>query len=340
MESGSVGGQFATGESTTTGPLMSDGAPTVSVGIPVYNGEQFVAEAIESVLAQTDVDLELIISDNASTDRTSEICRKYAAADDRIRYVRQPHNLGAAPNFNELVRLASGRYFSWVAHDDICRPAFLSACVSALEADPGIVLSYPMVVDIDEDGCEIKQFPSIRYADQGGVVARAWSALNTFTPCFETFGVVRCEDLLQTQMIGAYASSDRTLLFELSMRGRFHEVPERLFVHRQHDGRSVFHAGGTRGRDAWFDPRRAAVHTSPRWRLMAEHVRAVRTAPISRRDRMLIGAMLSRAIIRYARPLASEAAQWLAYRLHSWSDRSRKDGLVQHSSASTEVRES
>src|SRR5262245_34703254 len=108
-------------------------APLVSVALPVYNGENFIAEAIASVLAQSVTDLELIIQDNASTDRTREICAEFVARDPRVRYFRNPRNLGAAPNYNLAYKSASGRYFKWLAHDDRLLPDYFAATTRALE---------------------------------------------------------------------------------------------------------------------------------------------------------------------------------------------------------------
>ena len=111
----------------------------VSIGLPVYNGENYLSAAIESIAAQTFQDFELIISDNDSTDRTPEICRHYMMQDKRIRYFRNKRNLGAAPNYNRTYELSQGQYFKWTAHDDIICPDFLAKCVVALEAEPEAV---------------------------------------------------------------------------------------------------------------------------------------------------------------------------------------------------------
>src|SRR5262252_3377793 len=116
--------------------------PTVSVGLPVYNGERYLEESIDSILAQTYTDFELIISDNASTDRTECICRRYAAADARVRYYRNERNIGGYPNHSRVFSLARGRYFRFAAHDDVCDRQLLARCVEALELHPEAVLSY------------------------------------------------------------------------------------------------------------------------------------------------------------------------------------------------------
>ena len=92
--------------------------PRVSIGLPVLNGEKYVAEALDAILAQSFLDFELIISDNASTDATPDICADYARRDARIRLHRHPSNLGAAPNFNFVFQRSRGEYFKWAAHDD------------------------------------------------------------------------------------------------------------------------------------------------------------------------------------------------------------------------------
>src|SRR5688572_28337892 len=95
-------------------------APLVSIGLPVYNGERFLSEALDSLLGQTLADFELIVSDNASTDRTAEICLAYAARDARVRYVRQQTNIGAIRNWNFVARQARGQYFKWASANDFC----------------------------------------------------------------------------------------------------------------------------------------------------------------------------------------------------------------------------
>src|SRR5690606_32073818 len=120
----------------------------LSIGMPVYNAERYLARAIESLLAQTFDDFELIISDNASTDATQSICRRFAERDRRIRYVRQAGNRGANWNFNHVVGLARGELFKWAAADDLCRPTFLAQCIEVLDRDPGVVAVHAVTHEI------------------------------------------------------------------------------------------------------------------------------------------------------------------------------------------------
>ena len=100
--------------------------PKVSIGMPVYNGEGYIQSAIESILQQDFTDFELIISDNGSNDKTQAICKQFAQIDSRVIYHRSDRNRGAAWNYNRLFDLSRGEYFKWQAHDDLCRPQFIS----------------------------------------------------------------------------------------------------------------------------------------------------------------------------------------------------------------------
>src|SRR5437868_2832321 len=126
--------------------------PLVSLAMPVYNGEAFLADAIRSCLAQDYHNFELIITDNASTDGTEKICRGFAASDSRVRYIRNERNLGAGPNFNRGFELGSGKYLKWCAADDRISPNFVSACVAVLEENPEVVLAYGETKSIDSSG--------------------------------------------------------------------------------------------------------------------------------------------------------------------------------------------
>jgi glycosyltransferase involved in cell wall biosynthesis len=132
--------------------------PTVSVGMPVFNGERYLGRAIESILSQTFQDFELVIGDNASTDATEAICRGYASADRRIRYVRHARNLGVARNFNAVYHLSIGRYFRWAASDDLAEPRLIERCAAVLEQDSTVALAYGKTRLIDEHGALVSDY--------------------------------------------------------------------------------------------------------------------------------------------------------------------------------------
>src|SRR3990170_6654309 len=126
--------------------------PNVCIGFPVFNGEKYLTVSIDSILAQTYGDFEFIISDNASTDRTQEICNEYASKDRRIRYYRNDRNLGSAANFTRVFHLSNAKYFKWASYDDLVAPEFLERCVKVLDTAPDVVLCYPKTILMDADG--------------------------------------------------------------------------------------------------------------------------------------------------------------------------------------------
>lgn len=264
---------------------MSKKTPRISIGLPVFNGENYLAETLDSILAQTYSDFELIISDNASTDGTQEICGAYAARDARVRYHRNEENLGAANNFNRVFELSSGEYFKWAAHDDLYAPEYLQRCIEILDCEPEVVLCYPQTTIIDEDGKFVEHYydgfnlrspkPHERFRD----FFRAPGL------CNPVFGLIRARALKRTPLIGNYAASDRVLLGELALHGQFYEVPEYLFLRRGHPQRSVEANVTDNQLAAWFDPSRRHKILLPRWRRFREYLKAVQRAPLSWRER-------------------------------------------------------
>lgn len=263
---------------------MSD--PLVSVGLPVYNGEDYVAEAIESILAQTYRNFELLINDNASTDRTEAICTAYAAADERVMYARNQTNLGAAANYNATIDRARGPYFKWIAHDDVCRPAFLERCVAVLETDPAAVAVYATPRDMDASGTLLSLTDTQLGFDHPDRVRRMDRALNLDHTCLAVFGVIRSDALRRTGQHGSYPGADRVLLGELALRGTIVEVPEELMLHREHPGRFINQHATAEERFEWFDTNRVGRLAFPKWRRLREQYAAVSRTPLGPVDRM------------------------------------------------------
>lgn len=294
-------------------------SPKITIGLPVHNGDQFLHAAITSIRSQTLSDLELVIADNASTDASMSIALRHASEDPRIRVLSSETNRGAAWNFNRLVDEARGRYFKWAAHDDVVAPTSLERCVAVMEADPSIVLCYGKAIDIDDAGDVLGSIRSYPYAGSHDPVDRVSTLLRVDSSCVEVFGLVRLDALVRTERIGAYTSSDRTLLFELALLGRFHELDEVLLSRRQHPGRSV--RTTARDRNAWFDPERGRVFTFPRWRVMWELHRAVSRAPLGRAERLRVRAAVTRWAISRCDLLVREILAWGRYRLNPLSRR-------------------
>ncbi|KAG5180376.1 nucleotide-diphospho-sugar transferase, partial [Tribonema minus] len=124
----------------------------VTVGIPVYNDEKYVGAAIEDILAQTYRNLEIVISDNGSTDGSADICQRYAGKDARVRYVRQERNIGPHANFRYLLDHAQGVYFMWAASDDRWDPEFIARLAGSLESRPEATVAFCPYSEIDEQG--------------------------------------------------------------------------------------------------------------------------------------------------------------------------------------------
>ena len=131
-------------------------APLVSVGLPVFNGERFLPASLASLMGQTFTDFELIISDNASTDRTPEICQDLARSDSRVRYFRQRVNIGAPANWNFVAREARGRFFKWCSDSDVCLPQLLESCSAELLKQPQAVLCAGRTGYVDENDNAVK----------------------------------------------------------------------------------------------------------------------------------------------------------------------------------------
>jgi hypothetical protein len=266
-----------------------DGVPRVSIGLPVFNGERFLVEAVESILAQHERDLELIIADNASTDATAEICRDFVARDQRVRYVGSDRNRGIAWNFNRLVDLARAPYFKWADCDDVIEPSLVGRCVAALDADPSAVLAYTWARYIDENGDTLRETVEVpQYGSSANTVERVKGFLRLpATHVLELQGVIRRRELSATCRMGPYATSDLALILELAMRGRFAEIPEPLFLHRMHDARASLAAPSPR--------ERSRIHTEdgraallPRWRLAIGLARGVLASPVPVSQRLQI----------------------------------------------------
>ena len=259
---------------------MSKYKSRVSIGMPVFNGENYIAEAVDSLLGQTYSDFELIISDNASTDATQDICQSYAARDHRIRYFRNPTNLGAAKNYNRVFELSTGEYFKWAAHDDLCATEFLEQCVEVLEQDASVVLSYSRTKEIDEYGKVLRDYfePNIGLSKPS---ARFYQCVCVSHPQVAVFGVIRSSILKKTRLIGNFSSSDRVLLGELTLFGRFYQIPEYLFFMRDHQQQHWRVYPTRQLRQTWYDPARSVKITFPHWRLLLEHLKSIKRVPLS-----------------------------------------------------------
>jgi glycosyltransferase involved in cell wall biosynthesis len=274
--------------------------PRVTIGLPVYNGELFLAQAVDSILAQTYQDFELVISDNGSTDRTQAICEACATRDTRVRYHRYEQNRGAAWNFNNTFRLARGEYFKWQCHDDLLEPPMIEQCVDVLDREPAVVVCYPRVRFINAQGETIKL-----WAD--GLDMRSvhpHERLHHFLyhrnklHLESQFGLFRSQAFATTGLMGTIPYSETILMAELALRGQFRELPEYTFLKRLHANNSLA-VYSLYDLGSFLDPRRKnkvrLVWVERYW----EFIKAVQRAQLPPRERLrcyeeLIPLVLSR----------------------------------------------
>ena len=243
----------------------------------MFNGANYVGQALDSILRQGFEDFELIISDNASSDDTAAICQSYAARDRRIRYVRSARNRGASPNWNRTFELASGHYFKWAAHDDVLHPDYLARTVAVMDARPDVVLCQSLVQYIDAAGRSLAIYDSdLAGANSASAADRFATLVLQSHTCTELYGLIRRDALRRTRLHGAYHGGDRALLAELALCGRFVQIPEPLLQVRDHPGRYTRSVARPHEQLAWHDARRAGRPGIPSLRLYANYVTAIR----------------------------------------------------------------
>jgi glycosyltransferase involved in cell wall biosynthesis len=220
-----------------TSPAGTSSEPLLGIGIPVYNGELYLRQTLDSLLVQTFDDFEIVVADNASTDKTPQIVREVAERDSRVRYVRHERNIGAPRNFNSVFGHTRGQLFAWVAADDLYHPEFLATCVENLGRRPDAVGAFTATLAVDADGVlhdlieEPVRWdhpdPAVRFAD-----------LASFRhACMSLFAVLRRSAVEKTRLKPICWGGDRMFLAELSLHGPMVIDPRPLFHNRQHGGR-------------------------------------------------------------------------------------------------------
>ena len=263
-------------------------APRLTIGLPVYNSERYVAESIESLLGQSYTDFELIISDNASTDDTPGICERYAKQDSRIRYHRQPANIGLAPNHNFCAEQASGELFKWAAGDDLYHRDLLLRCVEVMDERLEVVLAHAYTAMIDGDS-KMYQANAYSLGTSAPRPSERFRSMLHDNGGDDDGGVIRTAVLLRTAMKDSYHHADRTIIAELALYGPFCHVPEWMYFRRDHPDRAERAHPGVRARCANMDPRRANPWLHPVPRLLAgyfwAYVRMIQRAPLTPAER-------------------------------------------------------
>jgi glycosyltransferase involved in cell wall biosynthesis len=280
--------------------------PRVSIGLPVYNGQRFIRATIDSILAQTFTDFELIICDNCSNDATERICRDYAAGDPRIRYFRNERNLGPAPNYNRCFELARAELFKWSAADDTIAPDFLEKCIAELDRDASLVGCYTRTTEIDADG-QILYEHKVLLDLENPVPARRLASLafvsHRHHAAPELWGVFRSEVLRRWKPLkGSYPCADRLVIARILLQGPVRRVEENLFFNRDHGNRSVkalvcervrpgsrlvrYVGCGPTPSYEWWDQTRKGRIVFPEFRWLGEYYRAVWQTSMPRVERL------------------------------------------------------
>lgn len=208
----------------------------MTIGVPVFNGERYLARTIESLLQQSFGDFELIVADNASTDGTRALCERFAALDSRVTYLRHPVNIGAPRNWNCLVHLAKGEYFKWASANDHVDPSMLARCVDAMNADLEIALCFGHTLLVDEAGQPIELFKGDFDVSMPQPSARFSAVCSGMTLNNAMCGLIRTSVLRKTGLDRLYPSGDMALTSELALHGKLRLLPEVLLHRRQTPG--------------------------------------------------------------------------------------------------------
>jgi glycosyltransferase involved in cell wall biosynthesis len=262
--------------------------PRLTIGLPVRNGARYLSQSLDALLAQDYEDFELIISDNASTDNTPDICRNYERSDSRVRVIRQNHNVGLTTNHNLVFDLARGELFKWASHDDLYSPTLLRRCIEALDEAPDVILAHSWTAKIDADGRVVDSRPYPLTTNSAHPATRFRSLLFD-KGGDDIYGVIRASVLRRVGPQQSHHNADRTVVANLALHGRFYQVPDWLYFRRDHAEQSEHVYFTMRSRCTNMDPRRASRLRNPAIRLYGEYIyaymAAIHRAPLSAIDR-------------------------------------------------------
>lgn len=274
--------------------------PPLTIGLPVYNGEKYLQQSLDTLLDQSFGDFELIIADNASTDGTAGICREYAACDPRIRYIRHQRNIGSSPNHCFVVDEARGELFKWASDDDLYDHDLLRRCVDALAEHPEMVLAHSWTAVIDESGRTIKTAVYDLSTDSPSPPQR-FASLLFASGGDDFYGVMRTAVVRRIVPQGSYHHSDRSIVVRLGLQGPFYQVPAWLYFRREHPDRASRVWRNIREYCTNMDPRRADRMRHPMARLYGEYVwsyiAAIRDAQLTSAERWACYRHLGRWLI-------------------------------------------
>lgn len=267
--------------------------PRVSIGMPVFNGERYLEDTLNSVLNQTYTDFVIYITDNASTDGTEEICKKYAAKDSRIVYKRYSVNVGAAKNYERCFKPANSEYFRWQNADDPIEPRLIEKCIKVLDRYPDVVLAYGKTNIIDGESKFVKEYDDNLELLQDHPSRRFIKCLEKIRFQNLMYGLIRREQLSKTARMKAYVSADINLIAELTLYGKFFEIKEHLFNCRRHEECSSWNMKDKEKLRNFWDPTKKKLLLQT-WRNFFEYYKAVFRSPIELSQKSAISCYLFR----------------------------------------------
>jgi glycosyltransferase involved in cell wall biosynthesis len=324
--------------------------PRVCIGVPVYNGAKYIAATIEASLAQTYRDLEVVVADNASTDETAEICRAYAARDERLRYERFEEHIGVADSFTRTFGLCRSEFFQWAASDDLHDVTFVEKAVAVLDSRSDAVVCYSDTAIVDEVGEVIRKDDFVLDLDHPSPSTR-FHRLVMAPPkrhgAHEQYGLIRADVMRRTGVMSNHVMGCRVLLAELALRGSLVKIDEILFFNRDHSGRSQ-RDGRPRSRPgsvltawlpigAWppsefWNPRKRGHIVFPEFDITGQWIRVVLRTRMTPQNRIRCFGTLLRMILwrlpKFGRDVAIGTEQ--AVRLAAKGAPPWRGGLHQH----------
>jgi len=290
--------------------MMGIMKPKISVGMPVYNGEPYLEQAIQATLNQTYDDFELIISDNHSSDRTEEICRDFAAKDSRIYYIRNSENIGAANNYNQLFHKSSGEYFRWFNADDLCSNILHERCLETLEDNPAAVMCYGKTDIIDGQGNLIRHYDDNLDLQQESVVDRFLTYFEVVGLTNAIYGLMRRKALEKTILMGnaSFPAADTNLMGELTLYGKFIAIPETLFSRRMHEEASSWDRKDDSIQQKFWTGTNSKF-IMPTFKKYRAYLKAIQKSPNSARDKLRMHKYILRRMVWCRTAIAKEIYQ-------------------------------
>jgi len=284
------------------------GSPTVTVGVPVLNGERYLERALAGLSDQTLADIEIIVSDNASVDSSRAIAESFAARDPRFVVLPPTARLGLPDNFNRTLAAARGEFFMWNSSDDVALPDHLAACVAALRDHPEAITAFSQVERIDSDDRTIgvRDDADLDFSVAGPNRVALFFRRQVFQ-VIGYGGVHRTATLREAGGLPRRWGSDLILGVKLAVQGTWVEVPHRLYRERVHAEQSTNMQGGDPVQQVrMFEPERHPRVAFPMWALTRDINREILRSDLPARER--------------ARTLAMVARRWSIpeWRLFAW----------------------